>query len=174
MDFIYNNGEGVSESAGLLISILMRYPEICAISYNPDDNLISLSFSFAEPIAEERFRQGSHRLNDCLAAYSFLEGKEPPTVSVHWTTLEKTSLLKVEYDVNAVSKGEIALIISFLHEEFGDCLMRDLDIGDPISEDDLLLQDEFINYMLEKFKGSVPRKKLIAFREEGKVHVFKK
>lgn len=174
MDLLYNNGEGVSESAGLLISMLMRYPEICAISYNPDDNLITLSFSFAGPVGEERFRQGSARLNECLVAYSFLQGKEPPMVAIHWTTLEKTSLLKVEYDVSAVSKGEIALIISFLQEEFGDCLIRDLEIGDPMSEDDLLLQDEFINYMLEKFKGAVPRKKLIAFREEGKVHVFKK
>jgi len=174
LDLLYNNGEGVSESAGLLISILMRYPEICAISYNPDDNHISLSFSFAGSISEERFRRGSARLNECLATYSYLEGKQPPQVTIHWTTMEKTSLLKVEYDVNAVSKGEIALIISFLQEEFGDCLMRDLEIGDPISEDDLLLQDEFISYMLEKFKGAVPRKKLIAFREEGKVHVFKK
>lgn len=174
MDLIYNNGEGVSESAGLLISILMRYPEICTISYNPDDNIMSLSFSFAERIPEEKLQKGSDRLYDCLQTYSLLEGKHPPKFTVHWTILDETTLLKVEYDVDSVSKGEIALIISFLHEEFGDCLMRDWDAGEPASEDDLLLQDEFISYMLEKFKGAVPRKKLIAFREEGKVHVFKK
>jgi hypothetical protein len=174
LDLHYSNGETISESSGLLISILMRYPEISTISYNPDDNIISLSFSFAHCPGEERFVESKKRLLDCLQTYSFLEGKTMPELFINWTTSDEISVLKVAYDVAALSKSEISLIISYLQEEFGDCLMKDLEPGEPMGEDDLLLQEEFIGYMLENFKGAVPRKKLIAYREEGKVHVFKK
>ncbi|NLC76094.1 MAG: hypothetical protein GX750_00495 [Clostridia bacterium] len=175
MDFNFNQGEAVlSESAGLLISILMRYPEISTISFNPEDNLICLSFSFVHGPDEERFIKAKDKLLDCLKTYSFLEGKKVPALTFHWTTLDEISVLRVEYDVETLSKSEISLIISFLQEEFGDCLMKDPEPGDFMGEEDLLLQEEFISYMLESFKGATPRKKLIAFREEGKVHVFKK
>jgi hypothetical protein len=174
LDLHFSNGETISESSGLLISILMRYPEISTISYNPDDNIISLSFSFAHCPGEERFVEGKKRLLECLHAYSFLEGKTMPELFISWTTSEVISVMKIAYDVAALSKSEISLIISFLQEEFEDCLMKDLEPGEPVGEDDLLLQEEFIGYMLENFKGAVPRKKLIAYREEGKVHVFKK
>lgn len=168
------NEEELSESAGLLISILMRYPEICAISFNPDDDTIILSFSFRKIIPAEQFLKCKEGLGECLAAYGFLENKKPPIVEVHWITIDALSILKIKYDVKNMTKNEIALIISFLQEEFNDLLMREQDTNDPLDEEDLILQEEFIGHMLENFKVAVPRKKLMAFREEGKVHVFKK
>ncbi len=167
-------GEENSESAGLLISILMRYPEIGAISFNPDDHTMTLSFSCKKIIAEKDFLNKKDRLELCLDTYAYLEGKKSSVLAIQCLGTEEVSVLKIKYEVEVATKSEIALIINFLQQEFGDCLVRDLDKNEFLGEEDLLLQDEFIGHMLESFKYAIPVNKIIAFREEGRVHLFKK
>ncbi|MFA5536641.1 MAG: hypothetical protein WDA53_05665 [Bacillota bacterium] len=167
-------GDENSESAGLLISILMRYPEIGAISFNPDDHTMTLSFSCKKIITEKEFINKKNQLELCLDTYAYLEGKKSSVFAIQCLSTEEISVLKIKHKVESASKNEIALIINFLQQEFGDCLVRDLDRNELLEEEDLLLQDEFIGHMLESFKGKIPVNKIIAFREEGKVHLFKK
>ena len=171
--FIRNAKES-SESAGLLISILMRYPEIGAISFNPEDESITLSFGCTKIISDTEFLDVKNRLEACLVTYAYLERKEAPTIIMEWSRAERISVLKTKHFLKDVTKSEIALIISFLQDEFGDCLVKELDFIEIHEDEELILQDEFIGYMLEHFKGAVPLNKLFAFREEGKVHLFKK
>lgn len=174
MTLNFKNPEENSESAGLLISILMRYPEIETISFNPEDNAITLSFICDRLICDKEFQEGKKKLELCLDTYALLEGKNTSYFTMECFKTEEISVLKIRHNIEATTKNEIALIISFLKQEFGDCLMKEFDTSEFQGEEDLLLQEEFIGHMLENFKVAIPVNKLIAFREEGKVHLFKK
>ena len=59
-----------------------------------------------------------------------------------------------------------------MQQHFSDYLLAD--DNESFLEEDLELQEEMIGHMLENIKGTTIGKKLIAFREEGRVLVFNK
>ncbi len=174
MNLLYKNGETVTESAGFLISMLIRYPEIGTINFNPDDQVITLSFSLGQVLEKSRLDRFQKDLSGCLQAFHYLENRSVAVLKIDLALLGQIAVIEVKRDVESVTKNEISLLISFLEQELGEWLVRDGDNSETYQEEDLLLQEELIGHMLENLKVSLPEKKLIAFREEGKVHVFKK
>jgi len=81
-------------------------------------------------------------------------------------------MLKIVRDVKTLSKGEIALIITLLRDNFKNRLVTDH--NDSMLEEDLLVQEELIEDMLENLKKGQANHKLIGIREDGRVLVFNK
>ncbi|MGI6553650.1 MAG: hypothetical protein GX779_03685 [Clostridia bacterium] len=174
MNLLHKNGETVTESAGFLISMLIRYPEIGTINFNPEDQVITLSFSLGQVLDKSRLEKFQRDLYDCLQVFHYLENRNVAVLGIDFSLLGQIAVIEVKRDLESVTKNEISLLISFLEQELGEWLVRDGDHGETYQEEDLLLQEELIGHMLENLKVSLPEKKLIAFREEGKVRVFKK
>jgi hypothetical protein len=45
--------DGSSASIGLLVSILVRYPEICTVSYTPDAKMLGFSFMVSRRLEDD-------------------------------------------------------------------------------------------------------------------------
>lgn len=169
----YNqDDEQISDGVNLLISILVRYPEIGTINFNPQTNSLKLTFMIAKIPTADEFNNLRNLLLDSIQAYWILEGLIGTISNVELSSYEQVAMLNVLRDVATFSKGEIALIISILRNNFKERLVTDN--NDSMLEEDLLMQEELIDNMLQNIKHQKTLNGLIGIREDGRVLVFNK
>ncbi len=165
--------EDVTSSVGLLISILVRYPEVAAINFDPWEQSLKFSFICSRKISEEEMRRFENLVRDHVRVYNYLKEKDASIVEIKHQVFEDLTIIEVKRDVGTLAQDEIALVVEIFHRCWGKDLVSDLD-DENIIEEDMVIQEEIIEHMLESVRGSAGYKKLYAFREEGKVLVFNK
>jgi hypothetical protein len=166
----YKNGGQVSDSVGLLISILVRFPEVGTINLDQNDQLLKFTFLLSE--AEEEFTNYHQCLSDSITLFNQLEGRTCRVCNLSFHEDEGIVTLELRRDVETVTQNEINLVIDLLRQQFGEALVTDQ--GEEIPEEELEMQDEIIKHMLENIKRSNVDKNVIAVREDGRVLVFNK
>lgn len=162
----------MSESTGLLISLLVRYPEVATINYEPQKRVLKFTFIVKEALSPLKVEALKEKLASCLGAFYFLTKKGRPLASLGASTYEGLTFLEVKRDVTSLTEEEISLIIGLLRQEFGSSLITEQ--NDPLLEEELLGEEDLIGHMLENVRETKLEKRLIAFREEGRVLVFNK
>ncbi len=162
----------VSDSVGLLISILVRYPEVGTINYDPRRQTLKFTFIFASNIESASIEKFDRILNDSISTYNYLESKSPECIEMNYQFCDNFTLLEICRDVNTLAKEELSLIIQLVYDYFKQELVTEK--NDYYLEEDLIMQEELIEHMLENLKTATPEKNLIAFREDGRVLVFNK
>ncbi|TDA69466.1 MAG: hypothetical protein D9V47_06115 [Clostridia bacterium] len=167
------SSDDIRDSVGLLISILIRYPEVGSINYEPTDHLLKFTFMVGRIIAPDEWLSFRETVTGCIAAMNFLEQQEAEVASIDYSTYEGISMIEVKRDVTTFRQDELVVITGVLKESFGQDILAEGD-DEHLLEEDLLAQEELIGHMLENVKGAVPDKRLIAFREAGRVLVFNK
>jgi len=173
MKMRYKDGGEISNSVGLLISILVRYPEIGSIKFSPKSKVLKFNFILTKHFSDLEFENFQQHLVNSLEVYNILEGKKTIITELKKIDYEKITLLEVERDVETLNQEEISLIIDLMREKFDSLLMADSNY-DSLLDEELEMQEELIEHMLEDTKTSFQEKNLIGFREEGKVLVFNK
>ncbi|MHB1125520.1 MAG: hypothetical protein ACYC2T_00970 [Bacillota bacterium] len=168
----YRNGDEVSDSIGLLISILLRYPEVGTINYEPATRVLKFTFILSHLYPSAVVQGMREKMVLALQTFNFLEGKDPQLIRLDHSICDALTMVEIQRDVDTLAQDELSLIIALMHQEFGDDLVADS--NESMQEEELLMQEELIGHMLESIRGDVPEKKLFAFREEGRVLVFNK
>lgn len=164
--------EEISDGVNLLISILVRYPEIGTIRFDQQSNSLKTTFMLSSIPNDHEFKEIRQLLIDSIAAYHMLEGLEAQHAEIELTTYDRMAMLTILRDVHTLSKGEFALLITLLRECFRERLVSES--NDILLEEDLLIQEEQIDSMLENMKQQHIAQSLIGFREDGRVVVFNK
>ena len=163
----------VSDGANLLISMLVRYPEIGTINFNPEADSIKLTFMISGIPTAGDFESLKRLIINSIAAYHLLAGINDSSIDVELSSYEQVAMLTVLRDVHTMSRGEIDLTIKLLRDRFAERLVADL--NDAMLEEDLLLQEEVIEDMLENMRKQYnDNHSLIGIREDGRVFVFNK
>ncbi|MCL2337236.1 MAG: hypothetical protein FWC60_07430 [Firmicutes bacterium] len=165
-------GEDVTDSVGLLISILVRYPQVAAINFDPEEHLLKFDFICARAVEENEMRQFETYLLDHIQTLNFLEKKDLSLIEVTHQVFNDLTVIEIKRDVETLALDEINLVAEVFYQYWEKDLIADA--GEHLIEEELIVQDEIIEHMLESVRGSVGSKKLYAFREEGKVLVFNK
>jgi len=168
----YKNGDNVSDSIGLLISILVRYPEVGTINFDPQSHELKLTFIIAGEFKKIEITKFTEELIDSINIYHHLERIKPQVLSLEWQNNDDYTILDLKRDVDTLSRDELSFIIELFEIHFNQVLV--VDNNEQLWEEDLQMQEEIIGHMLENIKNGMPDKKLIAYREEGKVLVFNK
>lgn len=166
-----DNGK-LCDSIGLLISILVRYPEIGTVKFNPCSQTLRLSFLLSQLIDEKEYQVFADKICTSLETYNMLEGNDRVIIQTALSSFDQISVIEVDRDVHTLSKTEIALIITLIKEFYASRMI--IDNNDTLLEEDLLVQEELIDNMLEHLKASHYEKNLIGIREDGRVMVFNK
>ncbi len=164
--------DAISDGANLLISILVRYPEIGTINYDADTGSIELTFMLSGSPAGAELAHVEGKLLASIAAYHVLEGVRGADSTVRCSSCGQVAMFTLRRDVATLTRGEISLVIAIMRENLLDRLVADE--NDAILEEDLLLQEEVIGDMLESMKKAHNSKGLIGIREDGRVLVFNK
>jgi len=164
--------EQISDGVNLLISILVRYPEIGTISFDPLHNSIKLTFMLSSILTAQEFEAIKTVVLNSIKAYLMLSGAGEHKADVQLSSYDRVTMLVVSRDVATLSKGEITLLITLLRDKFRDVLVTDN--NDAMLEEDLLIQEELIDNMLQNVKSNHTVNRLIGIREDGRVLVFNK
>ncbi|HYH04598.1 MAG TPA: hypothetical protein VEC37_16015 [Bacillota bacterium] len=166
----WKEGESFSNSMSLIAFLLVRYPEIGSVRYDPEQKTMQFSFMLVKALDDEALALFKEKLTLSLSSISQLQGREMGLLQVNYTEDGDLGFLEITRDVDSLSQEEIALIIGIIQQFFEGFLL--LDQEDTAGEEDVLLQEEMIEHMLEDLKDSRQEKKLIGFREEGRVLIF--
>ncbi|NPV26010.1 MAG: hypothetical protein HPY81_00860 [Firmicutes bacterium] len=161
-----------SDSVELLTSIMMRYPEVGTINFEPARRLLKFTFILSQVVTNKEIDLFREKLVTMVDAYNHLEGREPGVVEVTATFCKQLTLLEISRDIESLDYDEIALLMAILHQQFGSLIMTEESEG--MLEEEILLQEDLIRQMLESLRCCEQEKKLVAFREEGRVLVFNK
>ncbi|HWR40380.1 MAG TPA: hypothetical protein VN611_12850 [Patescibacteria group bacterium] len=168
----FTSEEHVSDSVNLLISILIRYPEIGTIKYLPETNSLKMTFLLRVLPDTEDLADVCRVLEASICAYHLLKGLKNARVALKVSHYDPVMMLEVQRDVPTLSQNEIALMIHILNESYGQWLIADY--HETMPEDDLIVQEEYIADMLENIKRQRIDQGLIGIREDGRVFVFDK
>lgn len=168
------NLEGVqnSYSANLLVSILVRYPEVSTVVYQPRSRGLTFTFMLRGSIPESRFAAYEKTLLDSVEAYMLLLRRDVALPRLTFQSSLEITNLAVECSLQILDPGLMNLIIEVTREHFGD--MLNIEFGDLMAEEDLYFQEEMISQMLQNVRSSYFPKNLVAFREGGRVMVYPK
>jgi len=162
----------VNGSVGLLISILVCYPEVAAINFDPEKQLIRFTFIYSKVLIENELDNLKARLLNSIEVYNQLEGRKNSIISLNSQICDNLTIIEVQRDVNTLFQEEITLIVELFRQCFNNNLVTE---GyDQYIEEEIVAQEEMIGHMLERIKGTSQDKYLFAFREEGRVLVFDK
>ncbi|MEW6227122.1 MAG: hypothetical protein AB1700_03370 [Bacillota bacterium] len=166
--------DGTANSVSLLISILVRYPEIATVNFVPEGKILKFTFMLSKPLSADLWGAFEKRLVESVQGYAALVHGEEPMLQVERRDHAEVSLVEISRDIDTLTQEEISLIIELARTELGSSLVTEDPIPDSVLDEELLLQDEMIENMLEDLKESILQRKLIGFREEGRVFVFNK
>lgn len=170
--FTEGEPEGIQNSVGLLISILVRYPEVGTVKYQPDDRSLRFTFMISGLVSDEVFQSFSQRLKESLLTFAFVGGRRMRVCLLEKTDYNGFTLSEIHRDVESLSREEISLIASLLADQFGERVVKEAQ--EPLLEEDQLYQEELIEHMLDDLRQGQVMKDLIGFRENGRVFVFDK
>jgi len=165
-------GDDVTDCVGLLISILVRYPQVASINFDPWEQILRFNFICSQVLNQHEFEEFKTLLLNSIQTYNYLEKKDAVLIEIVHQVYDDLTLIEIKRDVVTLVQEEIALVVALFNQFMGANLVYDL--NEDIIEEDLIVQEEIIEHMLESVRGTVEDKHLYAFREEGKVMVFNK
>lgn len=161
--------EEVADGVGLLISILLRYPEVSVIRYEPNENVLGFSFISSDTIDDEYLKKIETTLIDGIEAWNLLENRKPKIMEIYTESTDGLSKIEMLRDMDSLSLEEVSLLVSLLDQMGVEIIVEG---NESYLEEDLLLQEEVIRHLLDNIKKCDYNKNLFAFREEGRVLVF--
>jgi hypothetical protein len=164
--------EPMSRSVSILISMLVRYPEVGAVKYEPRQQTIRMSLLIMGDLSEGEWAATEAALYDTLEVYALIEQREPAVVQVEAESIGSLTTVAITRDVATFTPEEIYTIVEFFRERYGGRMVTEaIDMG---GEEEWMAQDEAIENILADLEQSRSNKNLIAIREDGRVMVFQK
>ena len=163
------------DGINLLVSILVCYPEIGTVSFEPGDEALHFSFALKEVPQRQAYESVGSFLEESILAYHSLEGYTDARIEIFLEGQGNTAFFHIIRDVDTISRGEISLISTIMHEQFGNILIMDHDDLGPVDFDgEAAAQEEVIDHMIGNLKATRVTDRMIGIREEGRVMVFNK
>lgn len=161
------------DCVNLLTSILLCYPEISMIAFEPHqrEEKIFLSYIIEKVIKDEECKLLEDFIQDSLLSYQFLEKINSDFVEIEVEVKEKATFVNIKRDIQTFFQTEISLINNIVKEK----LLKDLPPNTqervPIVEA-TLTQLETIDTTLASLKLNPAKEHMIGIREDGRVIVY--
>ena len=160
------NPDGVN----LLASILVCYPEITTISYEPSAETVEITFALKQPMSEADFEKTTVFLGESIAAYHAIHGLYNVGLDFSMELQGELGFMHIKRELKSLTRGEVALLAALMRERFGDKLV--VDAGGRIDSESQAVQEELIDRMLGNVQQVRLVDRLVGIREEDHVVVF--
>ncbi|MGH7728347.1 MAG: hypothetical protein ACREM2_06120 [Vulcanimicrobiaceae bacterium] len=159
-----------SDAVGLVVALLVRYPELATLTARPAEGTLVLSFAVDGPLERASQRAICGALVEHVAALHEVAGEPVGRLSATCERDERMTFVRVARDAESFSREELELLVALLRERFGERLLRN-----PPPEDDLgeeAGRDELVEHAIEALRDPSHRRNLVGFREEMRVMVY--
>lgn len=153
--------------ANVLISLLVRFPQIGAVHYEPQEKALRFVFVLEKALAAD-FQDFCAGFKAHLALFHNLQQDREHRLSLKKLDDQRFSMLEVTRDVFSLSLEEVNLMIQLVGDYYGESLV----LEGPIVDEEL----EFEHNVLIESRLSLGflagAERLSGFRENGRVLVF--
>ena len=160
-----------NDAVNLIVSLLVRYPEIASVRSNPADETIRLTFAFTTAFASDQARRIAGEVVDYLEAFHDVSRSAPTVLGTSCDVDQGASFLHVDRDLKTITKDEISMVVSLLTERFGALLVTN-PVPEESSEEDVSEQEEMVNVAIDSMRDNGAQKSLVGFREERRVLIY--
>ncbi|GAX91799.1 hypothetical protein [Effusibacillus lacus] len=158
-----------SPATHLLISMLIRYPEVSSVRYDPNNRSLIFTFFLQGKLDQARQSACMDNLRIYFDTCANFDRHFPPLGELVFMPLEDITVVTYEQLVNRVSTSEIHLLTAVLQDHFAKQVALDPLM---IEEEDLEMQEELINRLLDHRGILEEQQQIVAYREGGKVFVY--
>ena len=163
----------ISRSVSVLVSMLVRYPEVGTVKYEPRQQTIRMGLVITGAMTDADWNRTEQDLFDTLDVYHLLEQRQPSVLDVAMESYGELTSIAITRDVATFSPEEIYTIVEFFKERFAGRLVTEV-VDWPANEDEMIAQDELIEELVADLEENRTSRNLIAIREDGRVMVFRK
>lgn len=172
MSVRYKGNDNIAGSAGLLLFILARYPEVAAINFDPATRALKFTFISSRVLGPEEVTIIKRKVLDSIEVFNLLEKRKAKISAFYCLDCEELNIIEIQRDIDTLTSEEISLFAQLMRDFLGSNLIYET--SEAYFEDDLIFQEEIIEHLLESLKGDTENKRLFAFREENRLLVFNK
>ena len=160
-----------SDAVGLIIALLVRFPEIATIVSHPTDGTLTLSFAVETAIAKRAETDLRESIGDHVRSLLDLERERPDALSVVVESDASTSFVRITRDARTFTREELQVLVAVLADRFGATLVRSPAPDDDAFEDEAGA-DELVEFAIEALRDPTQQRSLVGFREEKRVLVY--
>ena len=160
-----------SDAVGLVVALLVRYPEIATIVSHPAAGSIVVSFVVGRRL-DRRERAALHdAVVEHVHALLEVSGERAESVVVSCEADDGVTFARIARDAKTFSREELAMLTAFFADRFGDALIKS-PMQDEAADDDPLAAEEVVESAIEALRDPSRQKSLVGFREEKRVLVY--
>ena len=170
------NGRQTREQARpgvqLLASMLVCFPEIASVSYDPAGGGLTLDFTIRAAVSDAEMDTFSVFLIESIETYHALEDGilcESQTAYERYDALTMLHLLR---PMTELTERELSLIVRLMTDTFGDQLLVDPHNMDVLDTEFSSLQHETLERMLVAVRDIPLHDRLVGIREHDQVVVY--
>jgi hypothetical protein len=160
-----------SDAVGLVVALLVRYPEIATIVSHPASGTLTLSFAVGTSLSRTVERDLRESVGDHVRSLLELSGEAFGELGVECENDESTSFVRITRDARSFTREELQLLVAVLADRFGASLIKSPTVEEDVFEDEGSA-DELVDYALEAMRDPQQQRSLVGFREEKRVLVF--
>jgi hypothetical protein len=160
-----------SDEVGLIIALLVRFPQLATIVSHPANGTLVLSFAVRSKL--DRRTAADLRESICEHVRSLLELRRErhDALGVACESDEALGFVRITRDVRSFSREELLLLVALLSDRFGASLVQSPPTSDEPPEDEAAV-DDLVEYAIEAFREPAQQRSLVGFREEKRVLVY--
>ncbi len=157
----------------LLGSLLVCYPEIASVTYDPKRDNLELAFMVRQPLPPGKGAdEFADFLQESLEAYHDLEAGYNAWSSVEAEEQGDTLLFHVARNLMDLSRGELEVMAELMLDRFGDNLMVDSHTEENLEPDFAAMHSELLDRLLDQAPDIIIKGRMAAVRENDRVVVY--
>ena len=166
------NREQVKNGVQLLATMLVCFPEIETVSYEPKKGRLTMDFDIMEHISPEAVEEFSYFLADSIETYNHLENGSANAMLVESERYEDLTIIHISRKLTEMTRGEISLIAKLIENRFGDKLLVDSHTLSALEPEFALVQQDTLDRMLTLMRDTPLNERLVGIREHNQVVVY--
>jgi len=159
-----------SDAVGLIITLLVRFPEIATIVSHPTDGTLTLSFGITSALDRVSVMAVRDSVNEHVRALLACGRDEPDALEVRCDSDAGMSFVRITRDVRSLTREELHVLVAVLADRFGERLVKSPASDDAFDDD--VAADEVVEYALEALRDPAHQRSLVGYREEKRVLVY--
>ena len=160
-----------SDAVGLVIALLVRFPEIATIVSHPTDGTLTLAFAIEATLDRRAESETREAVVEHVRSLLDLAGEATDALQVACEPDESTSFVRITRDVRSFTREELQMLVQLLSDRFGAALVRS-PAADDDAFDDEASADDVVEFAIEALRDPAQQRSLVGFREEKRVLVY--
>jgi len=160
--------ENSNDSIDLIVSLLVRHPELSRVVIKPRVESIAFFFAVRDRLSRLHERNLRHTVTEHLEAFHALLRTRSARTRVRTRTDAHVSFVEIERDATTLTRDEIPLIVALVSQCFGDRLI----VNPPAEEagdEELEAHGDAVGPALDAVRHAKQRKGLVGFRDERRL-----